>query len=242
MKSIKIKLKAQIMYPQSPALWMRHRFPIGNQTWKRKSGAWIYNLIVPNPKLKLDTFISLSSAIFPQPPTGQIFLAGAPCHWKCSQHVFCQGNQTIHQLLVEMDVDILWDSLERPHVHKQKVFDVPQGWPWCIWMLLSTVLSLLIICSKTVTTQTWFLPLNCCDFLSQNIGSPKTSWESFWRCVFWFISTIWARIWGNLSPRCTPWRDNKLEGIVHDCKMVENTGKSNYWLNEKIYVTINPDT
>ena len=49
-------LKAQIMYPRSPALRMRHRFPLGNRTWKKKSGARIYNLMDPNPKLKLDTF------------------------------------------------------------------------------------------------------------------------------------------------------------------------------------------
>ena len=79
------------------------QFPIGNQTWKRKSGARIYNLVVP--KLEVG-HISLSSAIFPQPPTSWIFPASAPCCRKCSQHVFYQGNQTIHQPLVEMNVGI----------------------------------------------------------------------------------------------------------------------------------------
>ena len=77
-------LKAQIMYPQSPALPMRHRFSIGNRTWKRKSGARIYNMIVPNPEVEVGHIpFQVPSS---HDPDRLVPLAAK----KCSQHVFCQ--------------------------------------------------------------------------------------------------------------------------------------------------------
>ena len=68
------------------------------------------------PEVELEVgHISLSSAIFPRPPTCRIFPAGTPCRRKCSQQVFCRGNQTIHQPLMEMDVGILHGTHWKGH-------------------------------------------------------------------------------------------------------------------------------
>ena len=94
-------LKAQIISSSSDAPQVSNRQP------DLEEEEWRPNLQFDSSKPEVEVgHISLSSAIFPRLPTGRIFPAGAPCRRKCSQHVFCRGNQTIHQPLVEMDVGI----------------------------------------------------------------------------------------------------------------------------------------
>ena len=111
-----------------------------------------------------------------------------------------------------------WDSPERPHsgpYANKNVIAVPQRLPWCIWMLFSISLTLIICTSVTTLSKLGSCLAKCCNFRSQNIGRPKTSWEKLRRCVFWLISTIWTRIWKNLGPSCTPCRD--IQFVAFGC-------------------------
>ena len=70
--------------------------------------------------------------------------------------------------------------------------------------------------------------------------------EKFRRCVFRFISTIWARIWKYLGPRCTTCRDNNLVGFAcprlytvrHDTRdyiTVREEGLSAFCVSQKFF-------
>ena len=93
-------LKAQTISSSSDVPQVSNRQP------DLEEEEWCPNLQFDSSKPEVEVgHISLSSAIFPRLSTCRIFPAGAPCRRKCSQHVFCRGNQTIHPLM-EMDVGI----------------------------------------------------------------------------------------------------------------------------------------